>query len=221
MSIVRFKGNKNGIQLMLASDATFDELLIDLRAKLVASKDFFSGGASVAVSWGENEFSDKQIVELNNLLSEHGLVWDKAMIIEAKQANAEKLVPKKNIEAPVKRVEMDGYEAPALVISKNLRSGTRIIYDGIVVLFGDMNAGAEIVAGRDIVIYGTCRGLVHAGAFGARDARIIANKLKPIQIRIADVIARAPDGGEWPEQGGNGEGAYIDIDTLVVRPLGK
>ena len=221
MSIVRFKGNKSGIQLMLASDAEFDELLINARTKLAASKDFFSGGANVAVSWGENSFTVPQTLALTKLLAEYGLIWDKDLIIESTQANVEKLEPKKNSGLPPKKVELDGYEAPALVISKNLRSGTRIIYDGIVVLVGDMNPGAEVVAGRDIIIYGTCRGLVHAGAFGARDARIIANKLKPIQIRIADVIARAPDGGEWPESGVNGEVAYIDGDTLVVKPMGK
>ncbi|MFA6075055.1 MAG: septum site-determining protein MinC [Negativicutes bacterium] len=221
MSIVRFKGNKNGIQLMLASDAEFDELLFDVRAKLLASKDFFSGGAGVTVSWGENKFNNKQTDVLKKLLSEYGLVWDKDLVVESPQVNVEKLEPRKTPVLTPKKVEMDGYEAPALVINKNLRSGTRIIYDGIVVLFGDMNPGSEIVAGRDIVIYGTCRGLVHAGAFGARDARIVANKLKPIQIRIADVIARAPDGGEWPEQGSNGEVAYIDNNTLVVKPMGK
>lgn len=206
---------------MLAADAEFDELLKETRSKLSVSKDFFSCGASVAVTWGEKQFKKAQAEALTQLLAEYGLKWDKNLVVESSQESAEKLAPKKSPELPPKKLVLDGYEAPAMVINKSLRSGTRIIYDGVVVLIGDMNPGSEIVAGRDIIIYGTCRGLVHAGAFGARDAKIIANKLKPIQIRIADVIARAPDSGEWPEQGGNGETAYIDIDTLVVRPLGK
>jgi septum site-determining protein MinC len=61
------------------------------------------------------------------------------------------------------------------------------------VVIGDVNPGAEIVAGGNIVVWGHVRGLVHAGALGDEGAVICALDLTPTQLRIAGQIARAPD----------------------------
>jgi septum site-determining protein MinC len=81
----------------------------------------------------------------------------------------------------------------ALYIGQTLRSGQRIVHDGHVVIQGDVNAGAEVVAEGDILIFGTLRGLAHAGSRGNEEARIIARNMRPQQLRIASKIARAPE----------------------------
>lgn len=70
----------------------------------------------------------------------------------------------------------------------SLRSGQRIEYEGSIVIIGDVNAGAEVVAGEHIVILGKLYGLAHAGAKGNTKAIIAANKIECPQIRIADKI---------------------------------
>lgn len=70
----------------------------------------------------------------------------------------------------------------------SLRSGQRIEFEGSLVIIGDVNAGAEVIAGENIVVLGTLRGLAHAGAKGNKDAVIEAQEIESAQIRIADII---------------------------------
>ena len=73
-------------------------------------------------------------------------------------------------------------------IKDSLRSGQRIEYEGSIVVIGDVNAGAEVIAAENIAIIGGLRGLAHAGAKGNKKAIIAANKIECPQIRIADKI---------------------------------
>ena len=56
------------------------------------------------------------------------------------------------------------------------------------VVIGDVNPGAEVIAGENIIILGDLRGLAHAGAKGNRDAIIEAVSIYATQIRIADSV---------------------------------
>lgn len=69
-----------------------------------------------------------------------------------------------------------------------LRSGQRIEYEGSLVVLGDVNAGAEVIAGENIVVLGILRGLVHAGAKGNKEAIIAAASIEAPQIRISNII---------------------------------
>jgi len=70
----------------------------------------------------------------------------------------------------------------------SLRSGQKLEYEGSLVILGDVNAGAEVVAEENIVILGNLRGLAHAGAKGNKKAIIAANMIDCPQIRIANII---------------------------------
>ena len=83
---------------------------------------------------------------------------------------------------------------PTLLIQRTLRSGQNISYDGNVVVLGDVNPGAEIIASGHILIMGVLRGLVHAGATGDDSATVTALSLNPTQVRISSHITRPPDG---------------------------
>jgi septum site-determining protein MinC len=58
-----------------------------------------------------------------------------------------------------------------------------------VVVFGDVNPGAEIIAEGNVIIWGRLRGMVHAGAKGNRNAVICALDLSPTQLRIAEEVS--------------------------------
>ncbi|MEM1368722.1 MAG: septum site-determining protein MinC [Cyanobacteria bacterium P01_H01_bin.15] len=82
--------------------------------------------------------------------------------------------------------------AEPLYFSGTLRSGKEIAHPGNVILIGDLNPGGAIIAAGDILVWGFLRGVVHAGAWGDRARRIMALKMLPTQLRIADIVARAP-----------------------------
>ncbi len=105
-------------------------------------------------------------------------------------------------------------EGNAIVIKKTLRSGQSISYNGDVVIVGDVNAGAEVVAEGNIIVLGSLRGLAHAGAMGDRSAIVYALDLSPLQIRIADIIARAPD---HVKNKSVPEIARVENDNIVIE----
>ncbi len=81
----------------------------------------------------------------------------------------------------------------AILVQRTLRSGQSIHYNGNVVILGDVNPGAEIVAAGNVIVMGALRGVVHAGAAGDESAIVMAFKLQPTQLRIANHITRSPD----------------------------
>lgn len=90
--------------------------------------------------------------------------------------------------------------APAVVASDllvhrgTLRSGDHLQAEGSVLLLGDVNPGARISAAGHVLVWGRLRGIAHAGVAGDRNARIVALQLRPLQLRIADMVARGPEG---------------------------
>lgn len=70
----------------------------------------------------------------------------------------------------------------------SLRSGQKLEDEGSLVIIGDVNSGAEVIAADNIVVTGALRGLAHAGAKGNKDAIIVAGKLDSVQIRIANIV---------------------------------
>ncbi|MCM1339218.1 MAG: hypothetical protein NC191_06070 [Muribaculaceae bacterium] len=87
---------------------------------------------------------------------------------------------------------------PTLYLRKTIRSGQSISSDGNIIVIGDVNPGAEIIAKGDITVWGILGGIAHAGSDGNNFARIRALKLNPVQIRIGEVFARRPDTVNMP-----------------------
>ena len=82
---------------------------------------------------------------------------------------------------------------PTLYIHRTLRSGQSISSEGNIVIIGDVNPGAEIIAKGDITVWGILAGIAHAGSDGNNHSKIRALKLNAIQIKIGNVFARRPD----------------------------
>lgn len=102
------------------------------------------------------------------------------------------------------------------IFQKNsLRSGQFIHYKGNVILIGDVNPGAEIIAGGNIIVMGTIKGLVHAGCYGDKNCIIAALGMLPVQLRIANIITCMPDN----EIINKPSHAYIKDEKLYISPL--
>ena len=101
-----------------------------------------------------------------------------------------------------------------------VRSGQRIEYEGTIVVLGDVNGGAEIIAGDNVIVLGVLRGLAHAGAYGNKKAIIASASIDCKQIRIADIIKEMEE--ETDEEGNvitsaRKTYAYVDNDKLILE----
>lgn len=101
----------------------------------------------------------------------------------------------------------------------SLRSGNRIEYEGSLVIIGDVNAGAEVIAEEHIIVLGTIRGLAHAGAKGNKDAIIVANAIEAPQIRIADIVKEMEKSENLEEEEDIPvkKKAYVENDKIVLE----
>ena len=97
-----------------------------------------------------------------------------------------------------------------------VRSGEYIDIPGNLFIFGDVNPGAIVSAEKNIIIWGRLLGIAHAGSRGNSKATISALQLRPVQLRIANKVARGP---KKKLQLYFAEQAQIDSGEIVISPL--
>ena len=102
-----------------------------------------------------------------------------------------------------------------MVHQGTLRSGDHFQSDGSLLVVGDVNPGARISAAADVMVWGRLRGVAHAGRDGATEARIVSLHLRPLQLRIADVVARGPE--DQPVAGMAEQARLVDGE-IVIEP---
>jgi septum site-determining protein MinC len=83
---------------------------------------------------------------------------------------------------------------------------------GHIIIFGDVNPGAEVRATGNIIVLGRLRGTAHA-AIGADSGFIIALRQEAQQLRICKKVAR-PDANTPSTEA---EIAYVTGDQIVVE----
>ena len=192
-SLIQIKGLRDGLLVSL-DDAPWEEQRAALIAQVDSQPSFFQG-ARLALDVATQVLKVNELVELRDQLSERGIaLW--AVISESPttEKTAQLLglatrISKPRPEETRKFSVEDLGEETALFLSRTLRSGTRIEFAGHVVVLGDVNPGAEVVAQGNVMVWGRLRGMVHAGSKGNRAAMICALDLSPTQLRIADEVA--------------------------------
>jgi septum site-determining protein MinC len=107
----------------------------------------------------------------------------------------------------------------AVLMRRTLRSGQTLRHPGHVIILGDVNPGAEIIAGGHVVVWGRMRGVVHAGAAGDESAMVCALDLAPTQLRIAGHIGVSPEreGASRPEMAHVRDGQLIAESWLPEK----
>ena len=96
----------------------------------------------------------------------------------------------------------------------SLRSGQRLEAEGSLVIIGDVNSGAEVIASDNIVVLGNLRGLAHAGAKGNKQAIIAAGMLDVLQIRIANILKEIDRDEESMHKQAY---IFVDEDKIVIE----
>jgi septum site-determining protein MinC len=209
--LIAIKGSKDGLRLQLDEQAAWEELLDALRAQIGQGASFFNG-AQLVIDIGERALAEDQLSALLELMHQHGVRPESLASTARESRSSARAV---GIAArPLARAPETEDRSEAAFAWRTVRSGQVIRHHGHVTVLGDVNAGGEIIAGGNVLVWGRLRGTVHAGALGDRKAVICALELAPTQLRIADLIARAPEGGagRFPEV------AFVENDQIGVEP---
>lgn len=228
MDLVTFKGNKDGISMLLDCSIDFEELCQVIVRKLWEARDFLGEHTDLVINTMDYALTDGQELALKVLLQSLGHQvkgFTNQIAVEPLESAQLVTVPltEEDVLTDSESAEMANFagletyyaEGATLIIRKNIRSGQRLVFDGTLIIFGDVNAGAEIIASGHILVVGTMRGMAHAGCKNNVRAVVYAMRLLPIQLRIADLIARAPDGEVMSTS--EPEIARIIEDRLVIE----
>ena len=212
--IVKIKGSQYGLRLDFEQGADYESIERDIRGKLESGAAFFTRGTVIYISPNSLRKGDRE--RLRRLFWQYGVVFraldplQELKVREREKEKTEQLAEEKR-ETEIKEM---------VVVNRTLRGGQEIRTDSSVLIVGNVNPGAQIIAGGSIDVRGACRGVVHAGANGDTNAFIVADKLIPMQIRIANLIARAPDDplpGDFPPD--KAEKAMIRDGRIVIEAI--
>lgn len=220
-NLVIFKGTRDGINIIVDKSADFDEIKSQLEKKVLEATKFFSG-AKANIFFSGRDLSTDEEMDLLEIISEKTQI--NITYVDTKETN-------ENEEAkPVEITNDKALDLGSLVEEQlkqhnltkfykgNIRSGQEISFVGSIVIIGDVNPGAFVKAGGNIIILGSLKGIAHAGCNGMRDAFIAAISMRPVQLRIADIITRFPvvDDKNAPIRP---EYAYIEDGQVYVLQL--
>jgi len=194
-SLIQIKGLRDGLLVSL-DDAPWENQRAALIAQVDAQPAFFQG-ARLALDVASQVLHVKELVDLRDQLSERGIfLWAVVSESPTTESTAQLLGLATRISKPrpeeARQFSVEDLgEETALFLNRTLRSGTRIEFAGHVLVLGDVNPGAEVVAEGSVFVWGRLRGMVHAGSKGNKKAIIGALDLSPTQLRIAEEVAAA------------------------------
>jgi septum site-determining protein MinC len=221
---VIIRGTSSGLRIILGA-GNWDTLLHELESKLRSTPKFFRGGR-VALAVGPRRLVVEELRAVGELLDEHGVsLWavegEDAGTRDAACALGLETIADSHGEAaeqagPAADEIPTDKDSQSLLVHRTLRSGQKVRYGGHVVVIGDVNPGAEIVAAGDVVVWGKLRGTVHAGAEGDESAVVCALYLAPTQLRIGNHIARSPEDSAQEDSGP--EMAFVHGGQIVAEP---
>ena len=203
---VIFKGTKDGITVMFDPEVPFDILCEQLEKKVVEAGKFFDH-VKTAMAFKGRDFTAAEEEELLKIIAKHAtmdITFVKTENNELKELS--ELLAKEMSPSNLTKFHRG-----------SLRNGQKIEFDGSVVVVGDVNPGAEIKAGGNIIVRGQLKGMAHAGCKGMTEAFVTAIFMAPVQLRIADIITRFPEenkrGPKPPEY------AFVQNGQIFVMAL--
>lgn len=203
---VAIKGTRNGLLLTLEPETPFGELLNALAARLAEAPGFFQG-ASLALDTSRRSLRGSERTQLEALLAHYQV---SVMSLDTTTAPRKEIgladsylastapttppAVSNEVELPAQRDPRESDDT--LFLRRTVRSGQAIHHHSNIVVLGDVNPGAEMIAGGDIIVWGVLRGMVHAGYPDNTKAIVCSLLLAPVQLRIAHLLSRPPEGVE-------------------------
>lgn len=199
---VIIKGTKEGITLHLDDICSYEELKKDLDTKLIENALLNNDRPllPVKVQIGNRYLTEEQEEEVKKLIRQK-----KNLVVEEIESN---VILKEEALKTFRETEI-------VPVTGMIRSGQVLETAGDLLLIGDVNPGGTVRAGGNIHILGALKGVAHAGCNGNKQAVVTASIMSPTQIRISELINRAPDMSSNKEKR-EMECAYIDENDCII-----
>lgn len=182
---VVIKSNRYGITLFLDKQIPFQDLLNDISDKFRASSKFFKGAQMAIAMQGRDLSREEQLAIVRTIQESSSL----EILCIFEQDTLEELYMKQIVEEKLR--EQDA--STGRFYKGTLRSGQVLESETSIIILGDVNPGATVVSKGNVIVLGTLKGTVHAGAAGNEYAFVAALHMMPVQIKIADVMGRSED----------------------------
>ena len=212
---VIIKCNKYGLIVILDENIPFEELIKDVEDKFKESAKFFKNAKMAMTIRGRSltQAEEKQVVE--TIVDSCGL---HILCIIDEDRKEELLFHQAVDKAMEEKDAEDGW-----FYRGTLRSGQVLESEHSIVIIGDVNPGANVTSKGNIVVLGSLRGIAYAGATGDRNCFVAALVMKPIQVKIADKMARSAitkrvDDAEYKL---DPKIAYVKEDHIYVKPISQ
>ena len=205
---VIIKGTKSGIIVVLDPTMDFNELKENVAKKFEESKKFL-GNATMALSFEGRELTNDEQREILNVINENSDLHIVCIVDTDKEK--EKIFSKSLNDRLMELQSNTGQ-----FYKGNLRSGQVLEVESSIIVIGDVNNGSK----GNIVILGSLKGNAFAGAAGNAKAFVVALDMEPVQIRIADTIARAPD-KKSKDVVKEPKIAFVDDGNIYIETLNK
>lgn len=209
---VMIKGNQSGIIVVLDANLDFEELKSNIAEKFKASAKFL-GNANVAVTFEGRELTTENEREILDIIGENSDL----NVICVVDLDAEK---EKIFKQCLNDKLMELSNNTGQFYKGNLRSGQVLEFETSIIIIGDVNAGAKVVSKGNVVILGALKGNVFAGASGNQNSFVVALSMDPVQIRIGDIIARAPD-DKSKDVSKEAKIAYVEDGNIYIESISK
>ena len=189
---VVIKSSKNGINLVLDDKLSFTEILEEIKKKFIDSEKFFKN-AHIAISFEGRALSQEEQFEIIEMIQQCTTITI-ICILDHDELMDE--VMQRRINA----YQESHSPQTGQFYKGTLRSGQQIESETSMVVLGDVNPGAKVIAKGNIVILGALKGSAYAGANGDSGCFVAALEMDPVQIKIGDYIGRSADKKE-PSKG--------------------
>ncbi|MEN9204050.1 MAG: septum site-determining protein MinC [Thermostichus sp. DG_1_6_bins_120] len=217
LGTVYFRSDSHGLHLHFPAGMDWEEVWENLVWQLRSRKPFWAGVTPLTLWSQDRELDLPTLQALSVLLSQYQLQLQRVQTtVRSTAIAAATLGYSVEQSSPLPVIAPPPADTAPLYLRSTVRSGTAVRHNGSVFLLGDLNPGGEIIAGGDVWVWGRLRGLVHAGANGDPKALILALQLDPTQLRIADQVARPPEGGALPN---TPEVAYLQDDVICIASV--
>ncbi len=193
---MQIKGIKDGL-LVTLGEGEWADLESALLAHVEEKASFFKG-ARVAIDVGNHILRAAELGALRDRLSNQGIsLWAVISNSPVTEQTAQVLGLATRISTPrpertIRPMDTNLAGESAIFVQRTLRSGFKVSHHGHIIILGDVNPGAEVIAGGSVVVWGRLRGAVHAGAEGDENAVVCALDMEPTQLRIAGVMTTLP-----------------------------
>lgn len=209
---VVLKGTRSGIILVLNEETDYETLKKDVASKFRASSAFL-GAAQKAITFRGKKLTEEQKMELVDIIQQNCEL--SIVCIMEDNEELERLF-KCSIENKMTQLDSNTGQ----FFKGNLRSGQVLDVETSIIIIGDVKAGAKVVSKGNVVILGSLKGNVYAGSSGNVNAFVVALDMDPMQIRIADTIARSPDKPQ-KKQSKETKIAFWEDGNIYIEPLDK